>query len=213
MALTLYYLSGSPYAWRAWLALEHKRMAYELKTLSYDAGDFQKPDFASLTPRHKVPVLVDDGFVLWESAAILEYLEEKQPEPRLFATELRSRAVQRRMIREADAYVAAAMEELAEAVLFTPREQRSAERIATAGAALKAELALWEAAGAGDYLAGALSAVDFTLFPQLALIRRMSGRNPALLPADLIGPRLAAWLDRMEALPVVRKTWPPHWKA
>ena len=213
MALTLYYMSGSPYAWRAWLALEHKQAAYDLKTLSYDAGDFKKPDFAGLTPRHKVPVLVDDGFVLWESAAILEYLEEKQPEPRLFAAELRQRAVQRRMIREADAYVAAAMEELAEAVLFTPREQRSAERIATAGAALKAELALWEAAGDGDYLAGALSAVDLTLFPQLALIRRMSGRNPALLPADLIGPRLAAWLDRMEALPVVRKTWPPHWKA
>ena len=92
MALTLYYLSGSPYAWRVWLALEHKRMAYELKTLSYDAGDFKKPEFASLTPRHKVPVLVDDGFVLWESAAILEYLEEKQPEPRLFAAELRQRA-------------------------------------------------------------------------------------------------------------------------
>jgi len=213
MALTLYYLSGSPYAWRVWLALEHKRMAYELKTLSYDAGDFKKPEFASLTPRHKVPVLVDDGFVLWESAAILEYLEEKQPEPRLFAAELRQRATQRRMIREADAYVAAAMEDLAEAVLFTPREQRSAEGIAAACAALKAELALWEAAGDGDYLAGALSAVDLTLFPQLALIRRMSGRNPALLPADLIGPRLAGWLDRMEALPAVRKTWPPHWKA
>ena len=33
MTVTLYYMSGSPYAWRVWLALEHKRIPYELKTL------------------------------------------------------------------------------------------------------------------------------------------------------------------------------------
>ena len=38
MALTLYYLSGSPYAWRVWLALEHKGIAYQLKSVSFDAG-------------------------------------------------------------------------------------------------------------------------------------------------------------------------------
>lgn len=213
MALTLYYMSGSPYAWRAWLALEHKGMAYELKTLSYDAGDFEKPDFAALTPRRKVPVLVDDGFVLSESAAILEYLEDKQPEPRLFAADIRQRAVQRRMVREADAYFAAGLEELAEAVMFTPKERRSPERIAAAAADIQRELALWERAISGDYLAGPLSAVDLTLYPQLALIERVGGRNPGVLPADLVGPRMGAWLARMTALPITRKTWPPHWKA
>lgn len=213
MALTLYYMSGSPYAWRVWLALEHKSMPYELKTLSYDAGDFKKPEFASLTARRKVPVIVDDGFVLSESAAILEYLEDKQPEPRLFAADIRQRAVQRRMVREADAYFAGALEELVDAALFTKPESRSPERIAAAAADIKRELGLWEQAMSGDYLAGALSAVDLTLFPQLALIRRLGGRNPGLLPADLIGPRMTAWLDRMEALPLARKTWPPHWKA
>ncbi|HTZ78992.1 MAG TPA: glutathione S-transferase family protein [Stellaceae bacterium] len=212
MALTLYYMSGSPYAWRVWLALEHKGMAYDLKVLSYDAGDFEKPDFARLTPRRKVPVLVDDGFVLWESAAILDYLEDKQPQPPLFSADIRRRAVERRMVREADEYVATAMEELADAVMFTPPERRVPERIASAVAALRQELALWERAIEGDYLAGALSAADLALFPQLALVRRLGGRNPGLLPPDLLGPRLAAWLGRMEALPIARKTWPPHWK-
>ena len=64
MALTLYYLSGSPYAWRVWLGLEHKHMPYELINMSYDAGDFKKPEFLALNPRHRVPVIVDDGFVL-----------------------------------------------------------------------------------------------------------------------------------------------------
>jgi glutathione S-transferase len=212
MAVTLYYMSGSPYAWRVWLVLEHKRIPYELKTLSYDAGDFKRPDFVTLNPRHRVPVIVDDGFTLYESAAIVEYLEERWPQERLFSADLRRRAVQRRMVREADQYFAGALEYLATEVLFTPRERWSKEEIARAGTAVKSELAMWERAVAGDYLAGELSAVDFTLFPQVALVQRIGARNPGLLTADLIGPRVSAWMRRVEALPATQKTWPPHWR-
>src|SRR5207245_1713250 len=59
MALTLYYGSGSPYAWRAQLGLEHKALAYELKILSFSAGDTRKPEFVALNPRTQVPVLLD----------------------------------------------------------------------------------------------------------------------------------------------------------
>src|SRR4051794_20695634 len=125
MALTLYYLSGSPYAWRVWLALEHKGIPYEVRAMSYDGGDFQAPEFVALNPRRRVPVIDDDGFVLYESAAILEYLEEKSPDRvRLFSSDLRERAVQRRMIREADQYFATGLEHLVEAVLFTAPENR-----------------------------------------------------------------------------------------
>jgi len=93
MALTFYYASGSPYAWRVWLALEHKGIPYGMKTLSFDAGDLNKPEFLKLNPRHRVPVIVDDGFVLYESAAIVEYLEDREPgEPRLFSERLPLRA-------------------------------------------------------------------------------------------------------------------------
>src|SRR5438445_9285496 len=111
MAVTLYYMSGSPYAWRAWLALAHKGVDFDLKTLSYDAGDLSKPEFQAMTPRGRVPVLVDDGFALYESAAIVEYVDERWPnEPRLFSSEVRQRARERRLVREADAYFAEAME-------------------------------------------------------------------------------------------------------
>ena len=212
MALTLYYASGSPYAWRVWLALEHKGVPYALKTLSFDAGDLGKPEFAALNPRQRVPVLADDGFALYESAAIVEYLEDKWPgEPRLFSADIRHRALQRRMVREADAYFAPAMERLAEAVLFTPPERRSEDRIAARCADAKTELAPWEAAIAGDHLAGALSAADFTLYPEAALALRVAARA-GRAPADLIGPKLGAWMRRMAALPATQKTWPPHWR-
>jgi glutathione S-transferase len=213
MSVTLYYLSGSPFAWRVWLALAHKGIDFELKRMSYDAGDFAKPDFQALTPRRKVPVLVHDGFVLYESAAIVEYIEDRWPDkPRLFSADVQQRARERRLVREADQYFAEAMERLVVAVLFTPPEKRDPVRIAAGSDDLRKELAVWEGMITGDHLAGALSAADFTLYPQIALVDRMAKRNPGLIPADLVGPKIGAWMRRMEALPIVQATWPPHWK-
>ena len=213
MALTFYNASGSPYAWRVWLALEHKGIAYEPRMLSFDKGDLKTPEFRALNPRCRVPVVVDDGFALFESAAIVEYLEDKEPgDPLLFSADVHERAVQRRMVREADQYFAEALERLVEAVLFTPPDQRSPETVTRACSEIRKELAYWETAIVGDYLAGPLSAADFTLFPEIALVVRMAGRNPGLIPSDLIGPVIASWMRRMENLPVVQKTWPPHWR-
>lgn len=203
MALDFYYASGSPYAWRVWLALEHKRIPHTWKLLSFDSGDLETPTFGKINPRRKVPAIVDDGFALYESSAILEYLEDKNPEPRLFSADLRERATQRRMIREADAYFAEAMEHLLEAI---------AEKKPADPEPMRAEIARWEAALTGDFLAGALSAADFTLYPMVALLERYGQRNPQAMPAALIPPRLAGWMARMAALDIVQKTRPPHWK-
>jgi glutathione S-transferase len=212
MTVTLYYMSGSPYAWRAWLVLMHKGIAFTLRTMSYDAGDFGSEEFRKLTPRRRVPVLVDDGFALYESAAIVDYVEERWPLPSLFSADLRGRAIERRLIREADQYFAGVLERLVKAVLFTPEEKRDGARIAAICSDLKNEYALWETMIAGNYLSGALSAADYTLYPLTALIERMASRNPTLIRADLTGSRIAAWMRRMQALPIVQKTWPPHWK-
>ena len=203
MALDFYYASGSPYAWRVWLALEHKRIPHTWKLLSFDSGDLETPTFGKINPRRKVPAIVDDGFALYESSAILEYLEDKKPEPRLFSADLRERATQRRMIREADAYFAEAMEHLLEAI---------AEKKPADPEPMRAEIARWEAALTGDFLAGALSAADFTLYPMAALLERYGQRNPQAMPAGLIPPRLAAWMARLVTLDIVQKTRPPRWK-
>ena len=100
MAIILYYGSGSPYAWRVQLALEHKALPYERKVLSFSAGDTRKPEFLALNPRHRVPVIVDDDFVLYESNAIVEYLDEAYPATGapLFPGDARTRALVRRLI-------------------------------------------------------------------------------------------------------------------
>lgn len=213
MALTLYHGAGSPYGWRVWLALEHKGIAFELRTLSFSAGDLKQPEFTAINPRQRVPAIVDDGFVLYESAAIVEYLDERYDEPpRLFPGDVGERALIRRMVREADQYAANALEGLVEGILYTAPGARDEAAIARAREAFVRELRLWETMILGDGLAGELSAADFTLYPIIALALRIEARAPALDIRAHIGPQLGAWMRRIEALPYFGKTWPAHWR-
>ena len=212
MALMFYYGSGSPFAWRVWLGLEYKRIPYEQKTVSFSAGDLRKPEYTAINPRQKVPAIVDDGFALYESDAILEYIDEKYPAPKLFPGDAQQRALTRRMIREADLYFGGAMDAIIDEVLFKPQAEWDTDAIAKGRAAMAKELALWESLMRGDYLAGALSAADFTLYPLLALSLRCEKKKPDLDLRSIIGPRVTAWMKRIESLPCFQKTWPPHWK-
>jgi glutathione S-transferase len=65
MSITFFYGSGSPFAWKVWLALEHKELPYEKKMLSFQAGDMNKPEYLALNPRAKVPALVDGDLKLF----------------------------------------------------------------------------------------------------------------------------------------------------
>ena len=202
MAVRFYYASGSPYAWRVWLALERKGIPYHQKTLSFSDGDLKTQEYGALNPRRRVPVLVDDDFVLAESAAIVEYIEDRWPNgPALFAREPHKRAIQRRMVREADDYLAKVGTRFATG----PAVEETAKE-------LREELALWEGAATGDYLTGDLSAVDLTVYPLMALFLKIAGRRPDFVKNDFVGSNLSAWMDRMHALPIVQHTWPPHWK-
>jgi len=106
MAVDLYTGHGSPYGWRVWLALELKKVAHDVKILSFQAGDTRKPEFVALNPRHTVPTIVDDGHVLWESLAILEYLDERYDTgTKLYPGDAKNRARIRRLIQEMEGYL------------------------------------------------------------------------------------------------------------
>ncbi len=217
MTITLYLGAGSPFAWRVQLALEHKRLPYEIKPVSFSAGDTRKPEFLALNPRHHVPVIVDGEFVLYESAVILEYLEDQypaqDPTTALFPKNPRDRAIARRMAREAEIYFGLeGMERLASYVFSAKPEQRSASELDKGLQVIAEELVFFEKEKRGDFLAGALSAADFTLYPLLAFCLRAEKKNPDAAVSKRIGPKMTAWKERIEALPYFQKTWPAHWK-
>jgi len=203
LALTLYYGSGSPYAWRVQLALEHKALPYELKVLSFSAGDTRKPEFLALNPRHQVPVLVDGNFKLYESNAIVEYIPG----------DAKTRAVIRRVILEVDNYYSPASDKLVEQAWWKKPEERDAKVIAESRKEVVGELGNFGSAMVGDYLAGPLSAADFAFYPMVAFLRRAQIKLTDLDADAMLPPAIAAWKARIEALPFFDKTIPPHWKA
>jgi glutathione S-transferase len=214
MSLTLYYGSGSPYAWRAQLALEHKALPYDLKVLSFSAGDTRKPEFVALNPRHRVPTLVDGDFVLYESNAIVEYLDEAYPKSGapLFPGDVRTRALVRRLISEIDNYFDEASEPVFEQAFWKKPEERDAQKLAAARQAVIEEYAMFTRAMRGEFLAGPLSAADFAFYPLVAFHKRCEMKLPDLDADGMLTPELRAWKARIEALPFFDRTIPPHWK-
>jgi glutathione S-transferase len=213
MALIFYYGSGSPYGWKVWLTLEHKQIPYELKVLSFDRGDLKRPEFGAVTPRGQVPAIVDDGFALWESHAIVEYLEERYPQRRLLPSVPQERATVRRMMLEADNHLRGAQSDLMAATLFRKADvPEDAAKIAAGQEKVLAELARWDALLTGEYLIGELSLADFTVYPFVRQIRRIDDRQPKNGLGERMPPRLSAWMRRIEALPYYANTIPPHWR-
>jgi glutathione S-transferase len=213
LAITFYYGSGSPYTWRVWFALEHKQIPYDIKLMSFSEGDLKKPEYRAINPRGKVPTIVDNGFVLSESAAILEYLEQSRPgsgRP-LFPGSPQEQALARRMVCEADNYYAPAMNKLITGVLFTKPADWNAERITAAREQCLAELARTAEGLRGEFLAGQLSAADFALYPMLAICLRSELKKPDLALRQALPEKIGAWMARIEALPYYAKTRPAHW--
>jgi maleylacetoacetate isomerase len=91
MKLFTYWRSQA--AFRVRVALRLKGLAMEKVTLDLLAGDQFVADYHKLNPEGLVPTLIDgEGQPLVQSLAILEYLDEKYPEPPLLPKELRARA-------------------------------------------------------------------------------------------------------------------------
>ena len=90
--ITLYDADRCPYCARVRIVLAEKGIEYE--TVAIDLAD--RPDWIyEKNPLGKVPVLEEDTFLLPESEVIMEYLEERYPEPALMPTDPAARALVR----------------------------------------------------------------------------------------------------------------------
>src|SRR5678816_1185106 len=105
MAIELYWGSGSPFAWRVMLTLEVKGLAYESKLLEFSKGDHKTAAYLQLNPRGKVPTLKDDAFVVYESLAIMSYLDRKYPAPPLFGVTAEETGLIWQSISESESYL------------------------------------------------------------------------------------------------------------
>ena len=87
---------GHPYSnasRRAQMFCEEAGIPYTFITVDLMKGEQYKPEYLALNPNAKVPVIDDDGFVLWESQAIMRYLADKHKASKWYPTEPKARAI------------------------------------------------------------------------------------------------------------------------
>lgn len=217
--MEVYWISGSPYSWRALLALEAKRAPYVSRLLDFAKGDTKTPEFLALNPRGKVPALKDGKVVQTESLAILAYLDRKFPDPPLFGRTAEETGRIWQVILESVYYLEPVGRRIAARVFFGDATDDAGAMRAAVGE-LHAELRTREDALARrSWLAGDdLSAADIAVYPFVELLLRAAGKDAAapldlrLLPFAKTYPALAGWRDRVRGLPGYDKTYPPHWR-
>jgi glutathione S-transferase len=85
----------SSWSMRPWVLMKQAGIPFDEVMLRFDAftpGSAFKQQLAGLTPAGRVPVLVDDGFAVWDTLAIAEYLAERFAQKRLWPADAKTRA-------------------------------------------------------------------------------------------------------------------------
>jgi glutathione S-transferase len=90
--MKLHVAPPSPRAFKVLAVARYLGLDYELCPVDLLNGAHLRPEFTALNPNQKMPVLEDDGFVLWESNAIMQYLVAKKPDGGLLPSDPRRRA-------------------------------------------------------------------------------------------------------------------------
>lgn len=203
MTVTLYELEPSPHARKVRLLAAELGIPLNRVPRDPRIGETRTPDFLALNPNGRIPTLEEDGFVVWESPAILKYLAAKQPERGLAGADAKTQALVDQWICWWVGGPEAAMDGLAWELIVKPNFLKQPGNdpgiVADAYARLDRFLPVLDRQLAGrDYVVGPLTVVDFLIGPRL-------DTAPAILKFDIGGYRnVAAWLARLRAKPYWR---------
>lgn len=216
--IDVYWGSGSPFCWRVLLALELKGLAWRGHLLQTGLHEHKTPQMLAMNPRGRLPVVRDGDYVVFESLAVLYYLERKYPAVPLFGDSAEEGGVIMRVINEFQAYIEGDLMRLvtelqAPVPRFGEALARAMHTVAREARTIEARLSK------GDWIVGdAPSAADIAIYPCIRLLHRALLRPGAqelasrFLPAEVHYPQLARWLQRVESLPGYANTLPPGWR-
>jgi glutathione S-transferase len=186
--MRLFFSEGCPYAQRTRALLAHLGQPYQPEPVDLA----HKPaHFLALSPTGAVPLLEDEGFVLYESAVINEYVAEKLGWADAWSPDVRRRALERLVMKRFDELVAPLFfQALKDASLLETRP------------AWRREVDLLRTAAAGR---PAASLLGFHLAPHVLRMQWLSPDSPVLKALDEVA---GGFLASALALPAIRQTSP-----
>ena len=189
------FTSETPNGWKATILLEELGVPYKVTPISLTNQEQKTPEFLAINPNGKIPALVDDGFAVFESGAILLYLAEKFGRFIPADAQGRSRAIQwvmwqvsglGPMMGQATVFNRYFPEKLPSVIERYTRESR--RLLGVLDGALEGK----------DYLAGDYSIADIACFPWVR------GHEWAGVTLDGL-PNIPRWMADIGARPAVQR--------
>jgi glutathione S-transferase len=204
----VYGAAMSPYVWSVRLALAEKGVTHELVSVGID--EFRSEAHLARHPFGKIPAFEHDGFMLYETQAIMRYVDEAFPAAPLQPIEVHPFSRMNQIMGIVDAYLTPC---LLLGVLYqrfvAPRIGQTTDEAAVSAALPKVAHCLGEIARlAGDQqflVSDVITLADLMAIPQIYYFKQMPEGATQL--AEL--PALAAWANRMEGRQSLQVTRPP----
>ncbi|HZR80300.1 MAG TPA: glutathione S-transferase family protein [Candidatus Binatia bacterium] len=199
--LKLHFHPFSTYSRRVRMALIEKRISCELVEVDMAKGAHRTPEYRALNPYGRVPTLQENGFVLYESTAILEYLEATHPTPPLVPADPQGRAHVAMHMKLCDLQLARQTGTIIFPKRFLPKERWDDAAMAQAKKEIEKHLEIVEAQVAGkEWMVGdRYSLVEVCYTPFVQFLPLMEVTPP---------PGVASWVERMLARPSAKETAP-----
>jgi glutathione S-transferase len=189
--LKLYDSPECPFCQKTRIVLAEKDLSYETVPVDLKAGEQKRPEFLKLNPFGKVPVLIDDEVIVYDSTVINEYIEDEYPHPQLMPADSAARARVRTFEDYADnAFITATGTIMRE--LRRPEAERDQEKLSTARQQVTRMLAMIDGSLSGrQWLVGNFSLADVAFAPRVVIL-------PALgITLDPEWKNVASWIQRL----------------
>jgi glutathione S-transferase len=201
MALKLHYHPLSTYSRRVLIALGEKHIPFEPVVINMEARKHRDAAYLALNPYGRVPTLEDEGLLLYESTAILNYLEARHPSPALVPADLRDRARVDMHMKLCDLQMTRQAGTIIFPKRFLPKDRWNVAAISAAKAEIEKHLGILDAELRGKtYLvAEQFTLADLCYLPFVEFLPLMEIEAP---------PSVSAWVERLLARPSAQDSRP-----
>jgi glutathione S-transferase len=193
--IKLYTYPASSNSRKVRVVLLEKGLEFERVTIDLSKREQKSPEYLKIHPYGTVPALDDEGFVVYDSTVINEYLEDEYPYPPLMPKDSEGRARARLMEDLRDSHFNPASGQL-NRELRKPEAERDPKIIELARAKITECFDRIEKELEGrDYLAGPFSLADIAFIPNIDTLDRIQ------IEVDPKYKNIHAWIARLKARP------------